>query len=501
MFGHDPSDPSQLASYAYTGPVESFGYDELGQVIQSYDFNGNKSTRIYQPTILSVSRFDDDQQPGGKHVGSFTKVTMDGHGRVAQTVKHLANGPQGAGNLTTTTQYQATGEPIVVTQSYPGGSVTRWMQYDSLGRLVFNAEPNTSQHFSATPGTAGVVGWTYEYSDSRILVRTSDARGCGENIFHDGARRTIAEDSSPCDPSQPAYSVPDLQNGNGAEAFYLYDGVSGRLTDQYDRAQHSTYQYDARDEVTQVQRRMGTPSPDPVLNQRYATHIFTKSVSLYSESHRPLKQTTGADVPEVMGTGTGGSGTLQISYTRDGRVQSVAGDYGSILVNADYDATGAVLGQVLGDAAFTTIDHAYNNDETLQSYSVHRKNGPWLAPSSTYAPPPSGDQTLIGILTSSNIQYEKSGRIISITDTTNASQCPSGLKPSTRTFSYYDDYRLKDAATSYAGGDDPFNYTPFAPELTLGNNTQYPPVSPEPNRVRDQSYSYDWLCNTNAAGF
>src|SRR5260370_30086264 len=118
MFGHDPSDPSQLASYAYTGPVESFGYDELGRVIQSYDFNGNKSTRIYEPTTLSVSLFDADQQPGGKHAGSFTKVTMDGHGRVAHTLKHVANRPQGSGDLTTTRQYQATGEATVVTQPY-----------------------------------------------------------------------------------------------------------------------------------------------------------------------------------------------------------------------------------------------------------------------------------------------------------------------------------------------------------------------------------------------
>src|SRR5260370_23838446 len=160
MTAFDPGDPSKLTSYAYSGPTESFRYDELGRVLSSLDFNGNKSKRIYQPAKLSVSLFDADQQPGGRHGGSYTTVTLDGHGRVAQTDKHLANGPQGSGDLVTTLQYQATGEPTVVTQSYPGGFTTRWMQYDSLGRRVVNAEPNTSQSFSATPGASGVVGWT-----------------------------------------------------------------------------------------------------------------------------------------------------------------------------------------------------------------------------------------------------------------------------------------------------------------------------------------------------
>jgi hypothetical protein len=68
------------------------------------------------------------------------------------------------------------------------------MEYDTLGRMVFNAEPNTSTNFSSTVNASGVRGWTYAYDIAGRLVGTSDARGCGENIFHDNYGRVIAED-------------------------------------------------------------------------------------------------------------------------------------------------------------------------------------------------------------------------------------------------------------------------------------------------------------------
>src|SRR5690606_2598507 len=103
--------------------------------------------------------------------------------------------------------------------------VVRWLRYDSLGRLVLNAEPNTSTGFTSDynqdPST--IKAWRYAYNDLGQLVGVSDSRGCGVNLFFDRASRPIAEDYSPCLDHHPAYTAPDLVTGNGTESFYTYD--------------------------------------------------------------------------------------------------------------------------------------------------------------------------------------------------------------------------------------------------------------------------------------
>jgi len=49
------------------------------------------------------------------------------------------------------------------------------MQYDSFGRLVFNAEPDSFRGSFAT-GSSGFAAWTYAYNDSGDVVGMSDAR-------------------------------------------------------------------------------------------------------------------------------------------------------------------------------------------------------------------------------------------------------------------------------------------------------------------------------------
>src|SRR6185437_12859370 len=206
-------------------------YDGLGRMVSSTDFKNNTTTTTYHPKTLSVV-VQDPEQISGSHQHSSTTLTFDGHGRAVQRVAHLNSVASGSADVTTTTQYLATGEVSAVTQ----GSYTRWMQYDSLGRLVFNAEPNTSTNFSPNPGTAGVGGWTYVYNDAGDLVATSDARGCGKNIFHDTLGRVIAEDYSPCAPTQPGYTSPYLSTGDGTETFVQYDPY-GLVQTISDRAQ------------------------------------------------------------------------------------------------------------------------------------------------------------------------------------------------------------------------------------------------------------------------
>ena len=223
--------PGTLPATSFGGATAGFTYDELGRPIASTDFLGRTSTSTYHTAALSVDLRDPEQvagNSGATHTQAYSTVTRDGHGRVVQTKRHLVNTAQGAGDLVSSASYQATGEPTLITQSYPGGTYSRTMQYDSLGRMARNQEPNA--------GT-----WSYAYNDSGELVGTSDARGCGENLFHDGLGRVVAEDYSPCDPSQLGYTSPSLATGDGTEAFYVYDSPPGSLTASYDRAQHSTY--------------------------------------------------------------------------------------------------------------------------------------------------------------------------------------------------------------------------------------------------------------------
>jgi len=233
---------------ALSSAATSFSYDGLGRTLQSTDFDGQMSTRAYH-SMMSVD-YRDPEQAAGDHQGSLTNVLRDGHGRLVRTQQVVAHSSHGSGTLTTSATYQATGEPLTITQTFPGApgsGIVRAMTYDSLGRLVLNQEPNS--------GT-----WTYAYNDVGEMVGTSDGRGCGENIFRDAIGRVVAEDYSPCSPSQPAYTAPDTTTGAGTEAFNLYDAPLGMLTASWDLGQHSIYGYDARGRLTSLQRQVVAPT-------------------------------------------------------------------------------------------------------------------------------------------------------------------------------------------------------------------------------------------------
>src|SRR5207248_2600872 len=122
--------------------------------------------------------------------------------------------------------YLATGElnRVEQTHSRQPGSIVRWVEYDSLGRMVLNAESNTTRGFNADPSLAKAMkAWRYAYNDAGAMVGTSDARGCGANFYYDGLGRFVAEDDSPGLSSQMLYSLPDLNSGDGTEAFVRYD--------------------------------------------------------------------------------------------------------------------------------------------------------------------------------------------------------------------------------------------------------------------------------------
>jgi YD repeat-containing protein len=299
-----------------TQPAQ-FQYDGLGRVTRATDFLGQASTTSYQfGSTISVTTQDPEQlNPSSSQFGSFTTKSYDGHGRAIGSDAHLASTVNGTVDVTTSAGYLATGEVQSFSQSNPGGlPYSRSMAYDTLGRLVSNTEPNS--------GT-----WTYAYNDAGEVVGTSDARGCGMNIYRDTLGRVTAEDYSPCTSSQPPYTAANPATGSGAEAFFVYDAY-GRIAKNYDRAQFSTYLYDGRGRLEEIDRRVAPPGNIPTFSSG-ASGSDTSTVSISGVATdgagNPLPGLTvtlsGSTAPATMQTGA--NGQYSFAGLTDGRNYSV----------------------------------------------------------------------------------------------------------------------------------------------------------------------------------
>ena len=471
---------------APSGARATFSYDGLGRTVQIRDFLGNTSSVTYRDAELAVD-LRDAEQLSGAHLKSLTTISRDGHGRVTSTDVHLNSGPQGTpGDLVSTATYQATGEPKTVTQVFPGGSVARQMTYDSLGRLVQNVEPNA--------GT-----WTYAYDAEGRLVGTSDARGCGENLFRDVAGRVLAADYSPClpapaqDPYTPATITPGLFPYPGAEESYLY-GPTGLLTNIADRGRQDTYSYRGGGFLAEVDRQLALPrqsGSSPVYG-----NVYAKVISQYDVAGRVVQwQHLSGNLPlPDAAAGTPNRVSETTSYTPDGQVAGItATPSGTILQNQSFNPDGTVSSQTFGDVAATGTVFGYNANGALTSYTLARGDGPWVPSGvSGYSPPPAGDPTLIGNLMDVTVVPDKVGNPTTVTDASPANW-PSGLKPTNVAYAYWDDYRLR-SVTTKSPADTYAN--PYSYEQST-NSALYPQAAPPTTgtRLRSQSFQYDWRGN------
>jgi YD repeat-containing protein len=173
--------------------------------------------------------------------------------------------------------------------------------------------------------------WRYAYDDAGNLVGTSDARGCGQNFYYDGAGRLFAEDYSPCEKPHPPYTPPAiteisrsnpaaLTSTNGIEVLYQYDAsltngsappptadgysaanLNGRLASVHDRASTTWFSYDARGRSTDTFRRITASGSggNAIISTRYAPRWYHKHID-YDAADRPVKETTGARSTEFL---------------------------------------------------------------------------------------------------------------------------------------------------------------------------------------------------------
>jgi RHS repeat-associated protein len=426
----------------------------------------------------------------------------------------------------TQTTYQPTGEATVIRRTRgQGDDVVRWMQYDTLGRMVLNVEPNTSVGFTPIVGnTAGLLAWRYAYNDNGDLVGTSDARGCGANFAYDAGGRILAEDYSPCLASQPPYSAPNLMTGDGTEAFYWYDTpdptvgsvppedpdpsgnvdvqgcfvqaalLPGRVASISDRASKTIMGYDGRGRTSCMAKKAAAPgTPSDTLASRYAKTWYAQTLT-FDALDRPVTATTGAKVvldPQ-------NQSFVTTSYSRRGVVDKVTSGYGALVTSITRAADGPVNSITYGDLASTST--AFTYDVRRRVSTVQTMRGPpatW--PTSSASESSVYQHTLEDAL----FHYDLVDNPTEIDDLRTASEWPAGAQPVTRTVTYDDLYRA--TAMGYSTGGAPDTWIdPFQAEDTA--QTSDPRLAkPSPhvsftNRVQSQTVAYDWLGNTAQSG-
>ena len=509
----------QVSSYVPATTYAQRRFDAMGRQLQTYGFDGTLEVQsVYHP--LSVDSWDAEDIGPGPHQGTPSPLTTDGHGRRASTIERLHVGGSIESHEVRYT-YLATGEVSTITRVRDGASnppVVRWMRYDSLGRLVLNVDPDASQGFNASPTTdpSTIKAWRYAYDDSGNMVGTSDARGCGENLYYDGAGRLYAEDYSPCLPTQAAYSAPDFTANTGIEVLNVYDapdsgsssivdangntfslpsGVyQGRLAATYDRGRHAVYAYDHRGRLTGLAESLAAPGvPSDTLSERYTSRWYTRSAS-FDAADRPVVESTGATVTELMGAGS--QSAVTSTYSSRGVLRSVGSSYGVLVASMTRSAEGLPLDTVLGDAAGTTRALSYDQRMRVSRSMTYRGTPSlWSSPPASYTPattkPPS---TLQLLLEDVDLSYDKANNVTAITDWRLASEWPSGAAPVTRTMTYDDLYRVTSVAYQYPSGKDPWT-SPFAAENSNSALPQPVPQVSFASRTLSESFSYDWLGN------
>ncbi|CAN5807352.1 hypothetical protein BH09MYX1_BH09MYX1_35040 [soil metagenome] len=481
--------------------------DAFGRPIQTLTLDrfGYATRRVFAAIYHALSVHQSDETTSSVRY-------RNGHGDLVRV-----DTPRGFELDTTLITHQSTGEPATIVRKHTDGTdiSVRWMQYDSLGRLVLNAEPNSAKNFASDPNAAGgMSAWRYDYDDGGRLVATSDARGCGENTFYDRVGRIVAEDYSPCKSSQTDYTPPNLSTGDGTESFHVYDApeageppgdygslpaLVGREVATFDRGAHRRYAYDARGRLTGESVRPVRPgAPAALLANRYAG-AFRRAIA-YDDADRATSASTGADVQALMGTG--GVSEVTSQWDGAGRQTSISSSYDRstnqpMLAMGPPDADGLPTGATFGDIAGTTVGVGYDPGRRINSKVIQRAAPSiWSSPPSGYTPPPTQGRQLT--LESVAIGYEYSDVKTLDRSGMNAGEWPPGAAP--QSVSYLHDVAHRVYSASYATpAVDPPNWAAFSPEAAA-NDVRTLPQRAISTRIASQSFDYNWMGDMTSSG-
>jgi RHS repeat-associated protein len=530
---YDPffvSGPADLGGVP-TSSFRSTEYDPFGRATHTYGLDGTLSSQTIYHSLSRDICDAADVGPGPRE-GTCATIHFDGHGRGTERIErvHVAGG--GIEERWTINELLPTGEVVRVTQSTANQpDVVRWMKYDTLGRLVLNAEPNTSTAFNPDPTAPPANDFhalRYAYDDAGDLVGTSDARGCGSNFFYDAGGRLVAEDRSPCIDTQPEHTAPNLTTGDGTEAFYRYDSADpetaaavdasgqalnvdtslllGRLVSVSSLGSKSIIRYDGLGRQTGTGVRMANPgTPATALGSRYAPRWYVTTATV-DAMDRISTRTTGASVSALFGSD--GASQVAYTYSKRGALIGVGGSYGTLAGGSNaasamlYDADGKPAIVTLGDAAGTERAYVYDQRRRLGSLTTMRLTAPtlWTNPpaGSGYTPPPPGAApTQQLVLEDYQYHYDEVDNITQIEDFRPDADWPATAKPMTRGFQYDDLYRLIGTTYSRANGGTTDTWkSAYDAEETSGSRQPQPsPHVAFTTGPTAQAYAYDYLGN------
>jgi RHS repeat-associated protein len=238
----------------------------------------------------------------------------------------------------------------------------------------------------------------------------------------------------------------------------------------------------------------------------YAPHWF-RTESTFDDAERLVRMTTGADVTELYGsrdtdtnplTTANGQSVIKMTYSVRGFIKTVGGSYGSILASASNDEVGLPLTQKYGDPAGTTSSAHYDAMNRLANITLSRQAPAfWSQVVGGYTPPTGGPSNLQTVLENTTYHYDLAGNPTQIDDGRDPSLWPAGAKPTSKTITYDDFYRV--THISYRNNNDSY-VSPNAHEVNAGDHKI--PAFKQANfaqRVQEQGFSFDWLGNTTSA--
>lgn len=544
-------------SFDYSGqPSTEYGrqrYDAFGRQVQTFDLDGTITLQS-RYHALGTDLWDAADLTPGQHQHSYASEKKDGHGRTIQTTERF-RGHGAMEERHVRTEYLPTGEPISLTRVRGTEKVKRWMRYDSLGRMLLNVDAHTSVVSEAdleTPpaDASGIKAWRYQYNLAGDLIGTSDARGCGQNFYYDGAGRILGEDYAPCEAHQEEYSNPGDPASPDSEKFevaYFYDKTanlgetylglaptdwvnsaqytSGRAIAVFDRGSASFTSFDGRGRTPKVYTKLAKPieldengkaiAVDP--ENQYAPRVYSRSMS-FDAADREVEASTGVAelrnrdglplAPELLNQD--GASVCTTSYSRRGAVKAAGSSYGSLIEKITRTADNLVTGIQYGDIAKTATAYLYDERRRISSVQTYRgppQSGGWDA-SREHLTNYDGETepTRQMVLQDEDFIYDVVGNPVEIRDWRDPAEWPEGAKPVTKKIEYDDLYRATRIKYEYAAGDDTWK-SPFAAELgdTSSSETNARRAKPSPHvqfdqRILEQTFEYDWVGNNAKTG-
>ncbi|MER8709747.1 hypothetical protein NKH49_30155 [Mesorhizobium sp. M1088] len=462
-----------LSPASGTLKLETFedSYGRLDAVFR----NGDRVLRYaYEPYETIISNAAQIAGTDGR-----TLIEHDGFGRIVKSLEQ-----QGSASIETELTYTATGEEKAVARG-SGGSLrtitTR--EFDTLGRLVRQSNPNSG-------------AFTYGWDDTGRLVGTSDARGCGENLFYDGLGRLRGEDYSPCERQHAPYSPVTGTSSDGFEVAYTYDqypvpvasdgtfqsatGLAlGKLTEIRDRGARSRMGYDNRSRLRSLSRALAVPGAPA---GTYSLPFLQRSD--YDLGERLTMITTGARTPELS---VGGTSRFTFAHLPRGLISTIGSSFGTILDNIEWAPTDMITHLRYGDIATTEAKFQYDPIGRLSDYAVSR-SAPfiWMRPPGDYSQP-DGTTTQTDLL-HHVYSFDVLNRPTAIDDLS-ASIWPSGADPQRfRQYAYDDLGRLLSAGIAYTSGGSWSN--PFGAEEAGESAFQFP-TRKAASRAKSLSFAFD----------